>query len=517
MSGFSVSNPDRKDIGFSFSRPTDNPYNRPSYYLKNQNSLKMPYGFVGQGSGGDSSGGSYRPTTLHLDLTDISPETKQFTLYPPRVIKDKNGKPITSIDGKPLVDPGTIHKKTLDKKPKPKGKLTAQIPTMAHDSPNELWYNDRHPNGVEENPLAPPSTFEEFFGPYLGLNSRVQKEEIQFEKESLIIASRMEKIQTHYYDEYINNGIKFVQDIIDWSKDVSPDERIFYYNRLKASLSQEALECFEIVVKDSGTNANFFIVYADHILYILARFANDLLLENVGKDDKLNLSIRKHLIENLNAQFIEMKTGACPQGRVNRLSQILFATESMLRADQLLDEITSAIRDKKRKLVLDPSWSSVALVTTKETLADIMYLTRFHVWNHRGIYIKLEVDDGDQKKKKERVEEVEEKETTKFETTLNVFRLNCNIIDPIDKSQVRVNIATEWFKQLEEKIELCKKSRLASDNNCMTTPEEPTYGFSDSEFVAVLTFSKKIMLERTEGKYTIDHEGRLLSLEGIYL
>ena len=178
MSGFSVSAPDQKQISFSFSRQSDNVYNKPTYYIGNSNAYKIPYGFVGQGGGDQSRGNAFRPSSVRVDLTDISPETKQFTLYPPRIIKDASGRPITSIDGKQLIDPGTIHKRILDKKPKKKGKNLIDPRPHIADDPNQLWYKDRHHK--DENPLAPPNTVEAFFGSNYNNLNNTEREEISF-------------------------------------------------------------------------------------------------------------------------------------------------------------------------------------------------------------------------------------------------------------------------------------------------------------------------------------------------
>lgn len=129
-----------------------------------------------------------------------------------------------------------------------------------------------------------------------------------------------ELTNTHFYDGKLGELKAFLEPDLLQTGQRTAEEKLAFFQLLRTKLPRTAHRNFDIVVQDfiktgrtPGPNYDpTNNLYADDLLYLCGSLAQ-------------NFDWDPILIDLLAAQFIEMSTGMCAQGRTHRLFQVLWA------------------------------------------------------------------------------------------------------------------------------------------------------------------------------------------------
>ena len=300
------------------------------------------------------------------------------------------------------------------------------------------------------------------------------------------------KLDTHYYDNSIFDLLPPIQDLIDWGYDVKPSEKMEYFIKIRDKLEKYASPCFDLMVTQIHQAPNFFHIYADDVLYLLARHieseSHKTYPETIpkGKYHKIYETMKKvnktHLMDNINKQFIEMQTGACPQGRVNRLVQLLLSFEDDIRAEQIADDIENMFSHSKCNINL--SWSSRPVPYNKKKIKHILYLAGLQLWLKLNIIVDLDVECN-------------------FDTNC-VKYIQCQKVkkEPPSKEIIDkfMNDIDTYITQKMDGKEIKYKYNYVENIN---------------QFYYLLLKSQDIVFEKSAGELCIDHIGELVPVKSL--
>lgn len=140
----------------------------------------------------------------------------------------------------------------------------------------------------------------------------------------------IDALNAHFYDGHISYAIDFFKEELSIIQQKSKEEKnaslqILRELLVKKGLTQKATMCLNSITSNINCKSNYDSkskINAADLLYLIYEYIikeidyeNKITLEeNINKSEYINLLI---------VQLDEMASGMCPQGRVNRLFQVL--------------------------------------------------------------------------------------------------------------------------------------------------------------------------------------------------